>query len=235
VVSLVEDADGTLRALVDHLGHDLEPSILIGGWATYLRVGGPISHDIDLIIGNDSVRQKIQERLDELHKTSHLQGEKWSGSVDGVHLDIYIPYSSQLGDKLRLRVEVLSKHVEPSPDAAQRWLLLIIEAHTISKMAALLDRSSSPKGVKDANEVLALLRKGVDGRRAVDILADATAGPVSNITDHVERALTLVAERGDTNRADRKWLDGLRREWIDYATLAVRVREQGVRPGPTLS
>lgn len=49
--SLVEDPDGTLRALVDHLGYDLEPSILIGGWATYLRVGGPMSHDIDLIIG----------------------------------------------------------------------------------------------------------------------------------------------------------------------------------------
>ena len=39
---------GVIRALVDRLGHDLEPSILIGGWATFVRVGGEISLDIDL-------------------------------------------------------------------------------------------------------------------------------------------------------------------------------------------
>lgn len=233
--SLVDDPDGTLRALVDHLGYDLEPSILIGGWATYLRVGGPISHDIDLIIGNDSVRKKIQERLDQLSKSNHLQGEKWSGSIDGVHMDIYIPYSSQLGERLRLRVEVLARYSEPAPDSHQKWLLLTIEAHTISKMAALLDRSASIKGVKDANEVLALLRKGVDAERAVEILAEATAGPVEDIIGHVDRAISLVAERGETNRADRKWLDGLRREWSDLATLSVRRRTAVPRSGPTLS
>lgn len=42
--------EGRLRALLDSLGYDLEPSILIGGWATNARVGGEISHDIDLII-----------------------------------------------------------------------------------------------------------------------------------------------------------------------------------------
>ena len=39
---------GVIRALVDRLGHDLEPSVLIGGWATFVRVGGEISLDIDL-------------------------------------------------------------------------------------------------------------------------------------------------------------------------------------------
>ncbi|MGA1829286.1 hypothetical protein [Microbacterium sp.] len=37
--------DGKLRAVLDSLGYDLEPSILIGGWATNARVGGAISHD----------------------------------------------------------------------------------------------------------------------------------------------------------------------------------------------
>ena len=37
-----------IRAPVDRLGPDLEPSILIGGWATFVRVGGEISLDIDL-------------------------------------------------------------------------------------------------------------------------------------------------------------------------------------------
>ena len=47
--NLYEDDSGVIRALVDRLGHDLEPSILIGGWATFIRVGGEISLDIDLI------------------------------------------------------------------------------------------------------------------------------------------------------------------------------------------
>ena len=65
---LYEDQHGVIRTLVDRLGHDLEPSILIGGWATFVRVGGEISLDIDL------------------------------------------PYESQLGGKLRLKVEVLAEY-----------------------------------------------------------------------------------------------------------------------------
>jgi hypothetical protein len=45
---------------------------------------------------------------------------------------------SQLGNKLRLRVEVLAEHTEPGRHKG--WKLLTIEAHTITKMAALLDR-----------------------------------------------------------------------------------------------
>ena len=36
------DDANKLWTLLDHLGHDLEPSILIGGWATQFRVGGEI-------------------------------------------------------------------------------------------------------------------------------------------------------------------------------------------------
>ena len=235
MASLVEDPDGTLRALVDNLGHDLEPSILIGGWATYLRVGGEISHDIDLIIGDDSVRQKLRDRLDELNATSHLQGTKWSGEVEGVHLDIYIPYQSMLGTRLRLRVEVLARHTEPADDTSQRWLLLTIEAHTVSKVAALLDRWSSVKGIKDANEILALLRKGVDARAAVQALVEATDGPVEDVPGHLDDAFTRIAERGTTNRDDRKWLDRLRREWLDVTAVVLRERTSGDRPRPTLN
>ncbi len=80
--NLYEDESGVIRALVDRLGHDLEPSILIGGWATFVRVGGEIS------------------------------------------LDIYLPYESQLGGKLRLKVEVLAEYpgwgTLPSPPFSWR-------------------------------------------------------------------------------------------------------------------
>ena len=32
------DDEGHLRFVLDYLGHELEPSILIGGWATFARV-----------------------------------------------------------------------------------------------------------------------------------------------------------------------------------------------------
>lgn len=51
--------DGLFR-LVDSLGFDLEPSILIGGWATKFLVGGEISRDIDLIIYSPEVRQRLR-------------------------------------------------------------------------------------------------------------------------------------------------------------------------------
>lgn len=159
--SLVEDPDGTLRALVDHLGYDL-------------------------IIGDDSVRQKLHDRLDEFSRSTHLQGEKWSGEVDGVHLDIYIPHAS--------------------------------------KMAALLDRHATIKGAKDANELLALIGIGVDAQKAVDILMDATDGPIGDVPSHVGDAFDLIAQRADTNREQRKRLAQLRREWLDYATAALRSR-----------
>jgi hypothetical protein len=234
VPSLVEDPDGTLRALVDHLGYDLEPSILIGGWATYLRVGGPMSHDIDLIIGDDSVRQKLQDRLDDLSRSNHLQGEKWSGEVDGVHLDIYIPHKSKLGARLRLRVEVLARHVEPAEDLQQRWLLLTIEAHIVSKMAALLDRHATVKGAKDANELLALIGVGVDAQKAVGILMDATAGPIDDVPAHIGDAFDLIAQRADTNRNQRKRLAQQRREWLDHAATALRRRATPGAERPSL-
>lgn len=46
----LNESDEKIRRVLDHVGRDLDPSILIGGWATHLRVGGEISHDIDLIV-----------------------------------------------------------------------------------------------------------------------------------------------------------------------------------------
>lgn len=106
------DDEARLIEVLDFLGHELEPSILIGGWATVRRVGGEISHDIDLIIGSHEVRQKIEATLSGLSKSNHLQGTKWRGEFDGIHVDVYIPHQSQLGGKLRLRVEELAKHTE---------------------------------------------------------------------------------------------------------------------------
>lgn len=39
----MDDSDETIRRVLDHVGRDLDPSILIGRWATHLRVGVKLS------------------------------------------------------------------------------------------------------------------------------------------------------------------------------------------------
>lgn len=67
--SLHRDELDRLHALVDHLGYDLEPSILIGGRATWLRVEGDISRDIDLIINSEALRSTLKETLTDYSET----------------------------------------------------------------------------------------------------------------------------------------------------------------------
>jgi hypothetical protein len=95
-----------LRLALDYLGHELEPSMLIGGWSTYFRVGGDISHDIDLIIASPEVRDRVRATVRGVSEPRHLQGRKWRGEVEGVHVDIYLPHESELGGKLRLKAEI---------------------------------------------------------------------------------------------------------------------------------
>lgn len=212
------DDESRLVEVLDYLGQELEPSILIGGWATMRRVGGEISHDIDLIIGSDEVRAKVEATLTELSKSTHLQGTKWRGEYDGIHVDVYIPHQSQLGGKLRLRVEELAKHTEQLGHGA--WRLLTIEAHTISKIAALLDRPDTEKGFKDAREILRLLEQGVDATTAAEILVAATAGSIEDLPGYIETTFALLGPRTKPSKSQQKFLQQLRREWISAITTA---------------
>ena len=54
----------------------------------------------------------------------------------GISLDIDLPYESQLGGKLCLKVEVLAEY--PDQLSFEKWTLLRLEAHIATKMAALL-------------------------------------------------------------------------------------------------
>lgn len=214
------DDEGHLLEVLDFLGDELEPSILIGGWATVRRVGGEISRDIDLIIASDAVRQKIEVTLSELSRSTHLQGTKWRGTFDGVHVDVYLPHQSQLGGVLRLRVEELAKHTERLEGS--RWQLLTIEAHTISKFAALLDRPDTEKGFKDAREIVRLLEARVDASMACRVLAAATAGSRDDLPQHVAAVFDLIGPRAKPTKPQQKLLQQARREWLRAIEIAVR-------------
>lgn len=222
--------EGKLRALLDSLGHDLEPSILIGGWATNARVGGEISHDIDLIITDQTLRQKLPERLTGYSENRlHSGGKKARGDADGVHVDAYFPYESKLGSKLLLDVGVLTHYVDPDL-TVQRWLMLTLDAHVATKIAALIDRHATEKGKKDARELVALIDDGADAAKVVDVLVASSGGPLQNIPGYVRTMFELLPKLAGLNQRDRRRYASLAREWIEEAEMQCRADQSGQGP-----
>lgn len=218
---LTQDELGRVQGLLDHLGYDLEPSILIGGWATQMRVGGDVSRDIDLIIMDPGLRQKLRDVLPDYSENAiHSGGRKGRGTKNGVHVDAYIPWESALGTKLQLKVEKLVDHTEAAP--MKGWRLLNIHAHTATKFAAILDRPDSEKGEKDAREIDGLLAAGAGATETVAVLIDATGGDRALIPGYVERVFGLVPTLARANKQRRRELATLRREWVDEAEYQLR-------------
>ena len=225
--SLYEDNNGVIRALVDRLGHDLEPSILIGGWATFVRVGGEISLDIDLITSQES-RHKIEQLMTDLSPSNNHQGRKLRATIDDVHLDIYLPFESQLGNKLRLKVEVLAEY--PDELSFEKWTLLRLEAHIATKMAALLDRHFSEKGQKDAREILALLKlNGVDPVLAAEVLHRASTVDIHDLAPLIGEAFNLIGNIIRLSKADQKLIAAAKKSWVNELRLRAS-RPQELRP-----
>ena len=211
--NLYEDERVVIRALVDRLGHDLEPSILIGGWATFVRVGGEISLDIDLITSQES-RHKLEQLMTDLSPSNNHQGRKLRATIDDVHLDIYLPFESQLGSKLRLKVEVLAEY--PDEISFEKWTLLRLEAHIATKMAALLDRHFSEKGQKDAREILALLKlDGIDPAVAAEVLDRASAVDIGDLPALIGEAFDLIGNIITLSKADQKLVATTRKSWMN--------------------
>ena len=210
--NLYEVESGVIRALVDRLGHDLEPSILIGGWATFVRVGGEISLDIELITSQES-RHKLEQLMTDLSPSNNHQGRKLRATIDDVHLDIYLPYESQLGGKLRLKVEVLAEY--PDELSFEKWTLLRLEAHIATKMAALLDRHFSEKGQKDAREILALLKlDGIDPAIAAKVLDRASTVDIQELPAMIAEAFDLIGKIVKLSKADQKLLAAAKKSWV---------------------
>jgi hypothetical protein len=227
VPNLYGDEHGVIRALVDRLGHDLEPSILIGGWATFVRVGGEISLDIDLITSQGS-RHKLEQLMTDLAPSNNHQGRKLRATIDDVHLDIYLPYESQLGGRLRLKVEVLAEY--PDELSFEKWTLLRLEAHIATKMAALLDRHFSEKGQKDAREILALLKlDGVDPVVAAEVLHRSSTVSIQNLPAMIGEAFDLIGGIIRLTKADQKLMGAAKKLWVNELTQRA-VRPQELRP-----
>lgn len=216
--------DDEIREVLDYLSGDLDPSILIGGWATHFRVGGEISHDIDLIVTNES-RHRVQAAVTDLSTTAQSGGStRQHGEVEGIHVDIYTPHESKLGSRLLLKAEVLIEYTEPLDDT--RWLLLSIEAHILTKMAAILDRHASTKGEKDARELLSLFRKydaEISSQTAAQIVVRA-ASTDEDLVDLIGEAFERTDQLTPASKEKREFLASIRRDWLGALSEAIRAR-----------
>lgn len=220
------DDEGRLRALLDSLGYDLEPSILIGGWATNARVGGEISHDIDLIITDQNLRRTLSERLTGYSENSlHSGSRRARGDADGVHVDAYFPYESKLGTRLRLKVDVLTEHVDPD-FRVEGWLTLTLDAHIATKIAALIDRHATEKGRKDARELVALIDQGGSASSVIAVILAASDGPAGDVPAYIRQLFELLPKLADLGKKARARYANLAREWAEEAELQVRAQSE---------
>lgn len=122
--------------------------VLIGGWAVYFLTKAIKSKDIDIIVDfKDLTRLKIKMNI---QKNDFLK--KYEGEVEGVSIDIYVPYYSEFvvppEEILKNTVRVESFRI-PKPA-----ILLIL------KQQAELQRKNSVKGQKDRVDIICLAKSG---------------------------------------------------------------------------
>lgn len=197
---------------------DLVPdSVLIGGWATWLRLRQAMSHDVDLIVEHADL-EVLRRNLDDLSQSGHIRGTKHRGSYRGIHIDIYVPYQSRLGQRLQLRAEDLLGEVE-TMDGLR---VLVAPAHIATKFAALLDRPDSLPGRKDRHEILGLLSTIEDSESVARVIRAASDADPDRLHQMIEEGFDYLIEhevggRG-IGRKERHRLRRIERRW--HAELA---------------
>jgi hypothetical protein len=195
------------KAVLDGLLAAVPGAILIGGWGTWARVGGAMSHDVDLIVTRAELAQ-LGTMVDELSESHHLAGTKWRGTWRGIHIDLYAPYQSRLGANLQLRVEALAPYAE----AVEGRRLLSVPAHVATKVAALLDRPDSLPGRKDRQELLNLLALPCSAS-APEVIKAASARTPAEVAALIQRTFVFLSGQTDLGRQDRARLRQMAQHW----------------------
>jgi hypothetical protein len=122
--------------------------VLIGGWAVYFLTKAIKSKDIDIIVDFENL-SKIKSEID-LKKTDFLK--KYEGEVEGVSIDIYVPYYSEFAIPVE---EILKNTIRVESFKIPRPEILLI-----LKQQAELERKNSVKGQKDRVDIICLAKIG---------------------------------------------------------------------------
>lgn len=194
--------DGLLGAVSD--------LILIGGWATFFRVGGARSHDID-VVASPHLLSALAEHCGEITRSTHLGGAKYRAEVDGIHVDIYVPYQSTLGLRLKLPVAALPPYAE----TIHGHRVLASHAHLATKIAALLDRPDSLPGEKDRDEIHAILVR--ERPSPSDVVQVLQRSPLTDdeLARAVDDVFVYLGDREQLSRPDRQSLRSLAASYRD--------------------
>ncbi|MFH1588016.1 MAG: hypothetical protein ABIA76_01605 [Candidatus Diapherotrites archaeon] len=140
--------------------------VLIGGWAVYLYTGLHKSKDIDILVELNELYQ-LKEKFD-LRKNDRLH--KYEVSEEGFDIDIYVPFFSELAIPVE---ELISKHSL----MVNGLKTVSVEALTVLKLAAFLDRKNSVKGSKDEIDIVSLLKYGGFNAKKFRELTDSINKP----------------------------------------------------------
>lgn len=122
--------------------------VLIGGWAVYFFTKAIKSKDIDIIVDFENL-SKIKLEL-EMKKNVFLK--KYESEVEGVSIDIYVPYYSEFAvpaEEIIKNIVVVENFKVPKPD-----ILLLL------KQQAEIQRKESVKGQKDRVDIICLAKSG---------------------------------------------------------------------------
>jgi hypothetical protein len=188
----------------------LPGGLLIGGWGTWVRLRTMPSHDIDMIVSRADI-DTIRPHVNDLSESTHVGGRKWRATLRGIHLDLYVPHQSRLGERLRLRVEDLVGLGEE----VEGWSVLEPAAHLSTKFAALLDRPFTQPGRKDRTEVLALLTDtGVRPGEVADVLMTSSELPPNDLVTATRQIFGYIDE-ATTDRRVRDRLRSVQRECLE--------------------
>jgi len=216
------------RAVLGEVVAAVPAAILIGGWRSWVRTGGPMSHDVDLIVtrGELAILERIVGDLSESH---HLAGTKWRATWRSIHLELYVPFQSRLGANLQLRVELLTSHAE----TANGYRVLTSAAHTATKIAALLDRPDSLPGREDRFEILKLLGDPSTSRTP-SIIAAASARTPAQVDKLLRDAFMFLTGEPELNRQARSRLRQMQAVWRRAIGAELGVPEIAPDLGPSM-
>jgi len=130
--------------LLQELREDFD-FVLIGGWAIYFYTHSLKSKDIDIIVDLEILGQLKQKF--EVYKNERLK--KYEIKTEGIDVDIYIPYWSDLG----LPIDEIIKNAV----SVEGFRLPAKEVLLTLKLFVYSQRKTSLKGKKDLIDIVSLL------------------------------------------------------------------------------
>lgn len=195
------------RLVLDELLTLVPEAVLIGGWASWVRTRGPMSHDIDLIISRGEL-DVITSLTGNVSASTHIGQKKWRATYNDIHIDLYVPYESRLGQHLSLRVEDFANEVE----IVDGYKVLTIPAHIATKWAALVDRPDSLPGEKDRFEIRNMLGLS-DATRARAIILAASSRSEPQVLELIGRGFDYLREEQNLTKQQRAAISRLRQQW----------------------